>query len=423
MSSAAVILNLTQRAQQIIDRCREIATYTEIPGETTRTFLSEPMRGVHALLRGWMEATGMEVRVDAVGNLRGLRRGGKSGDGRVVIGSHLDTVPRAGAFDGILGVVLGVAIVDAFAKEELPMEIEVIGFSEEEGVRFRRPFLGSLAAIGELDEDALALVDGNGVNVAEAIRVFGLDSSKLVNALLRENTTAYLEVHIEQGPVLESVGEAIAVVESLVGQTRLLLHFDGSANHAGTTPMRLRRDAMAAAAEWIVAVEKYARATAGMMATVGRVETRPGAANVIAGEVSSTLDVRHAEDGVRATAVKQMVRSAENAGRRRGVGLRYATTMEQAAVRLDGALGDRLMRAAAKAGHHARRMTSGAGHDAMILARRVASTMLFVRSPGGVSHHPDETVLVEDVAAALATVLAFVRELSDFRDGRITDHA
>lgn len=413
----------TQRAQQVIDRCREIATYTEREGETTRTFLCEPMHGVHALLRGWMEAAGMQVRVDAVGNLRGLRLCERGRFGRVVMGSHLDTVPRAGAFDGILGVVLGIAVAEKLAGEELGIEMEVIGFSEEEGVRFGRPFLGSLAAVDELDHDALALIDENGVSVAEAIRGFGLDASKLADALLAEHTMAYLEVHIEQGPVLESEGEAIAVVTSLVGQTRLLLHFDGAANHAGTTPMHLRRDAMAAAAEWIVTVEDHARSMPGLVATVGRVETQPGAGNVIAGEVLAALDVRHAEDELRGAAVAELVRRAELAAARRGVTVRCTMQVEQAAVQLDGSLGDRLVRAASMAGHNARRMTSGAGHDAMIIARRVPSAMLFVRSPGGVSHHPDETVLVDDVEAALATALAFVCDLSNSQDVRISDHA
>ena len=413
----------TKRAQRVIDRCREIATYTEREGETTRTFLSAPVHGVHALLRGWMEAAGMQVRVDAAGNLHGVRPCNKPGCGRVVVGSHLDTIPRAGVFDGILGVVLGVAMAEGLAGEDLAIEMEIIGFSEEEGIRFRRPFLGSLAAIGELDEDVQGLVDENGVSVAEAIRAFGLDASKMADALLAEQTMAYIEVHIEQGPVLESEGEAIAVVDALVGQTRMSLHFDGAANHAGTTPMHLRRDAMAAAAEWIVTVEDHARSMLGLVATVGRIETHPGAVNVIAGEVVATLDVRHAEDSARSLAVGEFVRLAKLAAGKRSVTVRYVTQMEQGAVRLDSTLGDRLVHAANTAGHRARRMTSGAGHDAMIIARRIPSTMLFVRSPGGVSHHPDETVLVEDVEAALATALAFLRDLSSSQDVRISDHA
>ena len=248
----------TDRAARIISRCREIAACTEIPGEITRLFLSPPMHKVHALLRVWMEAAGMTVRVDAIGNLRGLRPSLTPRSPRLLIASHLDTVPNAGAFDGILGVVLGVAIVEELKGQLLPFAIEVIGFSEEEGVRFSKPFLGSLALVGKLDADTLARTDRSGIGVRQAIEAYGLDPAQLPAAVLTNEAFAYLELHIEQGPVLESEDTSLGIVEALVGQTRMELIFAGQANHAGTTPMHLRHDAMAAAAEWIVAVEDYA---------------------------------------------------------------------------------------------------------------------------------------------------------------------
>ena len=301
----------TDRSARIIARCREIAACTEVPGEITRLFLTPPMHKVHALLRDWMEAAGMTVRIDAIGNLRGLWPGLAPGSPRLLIASHLDTVPNAGAFDGILGVVLGVAIVEELHSHLLPFAIEVIGFSEEEGVRFSKPFLGSLALIGKLDADTLARTDHSGISVREAIQAYGLDPMQLPSAALTNETFAYLEFHIEQGPVLENEDMSLGVVEALVGQTRMELIFAGQANHAGTTPMHLRHDAMAAAAEWIVAVEDYASSHNGLVATVGKVEAAPGAGNVIAGKVTTSLDVRHADDRAREASVIAILHLAE----------------------------------------------------------------------------------------------------------------
>ncbi len=248
-----------------------------------------------------MEAAGMTVQVDAIGNIRGFWPGPTPESPRLLIGSHLDTVPNAGAFDGILGVVLGVAIVEELKGQHLPFAIEVIGFSEEEGVRFSKPFLGSLALVGNLDAETLARTDRSGISVAEAIQAYGLDPMQLPAAVLANETFAYFELHIEQGPVLESEDISLGIVEALVGQTRMELVFAGQANHAGTTPMHLRHDAMAAAAEWIVAVEDYASSQNGLVATVGKMEATPGAGNVIAGHVTASLDVRHADDNVRET--------------------------------------------------------------------------------------------------------------------------
>ena len=411
----------TDRAARIIARCWEIAACTEIPGEITRLFLMPSMHAVHDLLSGWMEAAGMRVSIDAIGNLRGLYPGLDPASPRLLIGSHLDTVPNAGAFDGILGVVLGLAVVEELKGQRLPFAIEVIGFSEEEGVRFSKPFLGSLAFVGRLDAETLVRTDKDGITVQKAIEDYGLDPMQIPSAALSQDTFAYLEFHIEQGPVLESENSALGVVETLVGQTRMQLIFTGQANHAGTTPMHLRHDAISAAAEWIVAVEAYATSTNGLVATIGKVEASPGAGNVIAGQVTASLDVRHADDTIRNAAVAQITHLAEMAAHKRGVRLAQKTQLEQPAVPLDPQLTTMLQMAAAKAGFPGRRMTSGAGHDAMVLAPVVPSTMLFLRSPGGLSHHPDEAMLPQDVEAALATAMEFLAQLRDdrtnFKDG------
>jgi allantoate deiminase len=411
----------TDRAVRVIARCREIAACTEVPGEITRLFLTPPMHEVHALLRSWMETAGMSVHIDAVGNLRALWPGVTPDSPRLLIGSHLDTVPNAGAFDGILGVVLGVAIIEELQGKHLPFAIEVIGFSEEEGVRFSKPFLGSLALVGKLDAETLARTDRSGISIRQAIEAYGLDLAQLPAAVLSDESFAYIEFHIEQGPVLESEDASLGIVEALIGQTRMELIFAGQANHAGTTPMHLRHDAMTAAADWIIAVEDYASSHQGLVATVGKVEVSPGAGNVVAGRVTASLDIRHADDAVRKKALGAILKFAEIAAARRGVQVAAQTQLEQPAVPLDPQLTGILQSAAAQAGFPGRRMTSGAGHDAMVLAPAVPSTMLFLRSPGGLSHHPDESVFPQDVEAALATAMEFLAQLrddrKDFRDG------
>jgi len=397
--------------QDVIDRCRLLAEFTEEPGAITRTFLSEPMHAVHAHLRSWMERAGMRVATDPAGNLRGEYPADRPSAQRLFIGSHLDTVPHAGAFDGVLGVVLGVALVERLGGCKLPFAIEVIGFSEEEGVRFGVPFIGSRAFIGDADGELLARRDAAGVSVSEAMRAFGLDPSRIDQACVARDAIGYIEFHIEQGPVLEALDLPLGVVEAISGQSRLDVRFRGRANHAGTTPMNLRRDALAGAAEWISAVEREARAVVGSVATVGRVSVSPGATNVIAGSASASLDVRHASDSVRRELVARLLRCAEQIAPHRCLTVSWEHNLDQAAVPMDSDLVALLDHAVANTGHTVHRMVSGAGHDAMIVARRMPAAMLFLRTPGGISHHPDETVLPEDVAAALDAGMCFLEGL------------
>ena len=399
------------RGQEIIGRCRELAALSETPEALLRTFLCEPMHDVHALAGHWMEAAGMEVATDAAGNLRGVYPGRSGSTRRLLLGSHLDTVPDAGAFDGVLGVVLAIALVDSLGGRRLPFSIEVAGFSEEEGVRFGAPFLGSRALAGTLDGPLLARCDAAGNSVADAIRAFGLDPSRLPEARVAAGVFAYLEFHIEQGPVLDSLGLPLGVVTSIAGQSRLTVDFRGKANHAGTTPMHLRQDALAAAARWISVVERHARATPCLTATVGALGVRPGAGNVVPGEVRASLDVRHPDDAVRCRSSAALLSAAQRIGDRRGVAVAWESHMDQPATACDPALVEALAHAVGAAGYPVHRMPSGAGHDAMVLASRIPVAMLFLRSPGGVSHHPEETVNAEDVDAALAAGAALLAEL------------
>jgi allantoate deiminase len=404
------------RSAQVIERCRQLARITDVPGETTRLFLSPATREAHALLTHWMQAAGLEVRTDAIGNLRGLLPGPAADSPRLLIGSHIDTVPNAGAFDGPLGVLLGLALIEELRSSDASFSfaIELIAFSEEEGVRFATPFLGSLALIAQLEPDTLQRKDDDGISLAASIRNFGLDPAELPATVADPAAAGYFEIHIEQGPVLEHEDRSLAVVEAIAGQTRLALTFSGHANHAGTTPMGpLRRDALAAASEWIAEVERSATSIPGLVATVGKVEVPGGAGNVIPGIVTSTLDVRDARDQVRRAAVEHLLESAAIVCAKRRVNVAHTRTLDQPAVPMDHRLTNLLAAAVTQmTGTPARRMPSGAGHDAMIVARRIPSTMLFLRSPGGLSHHPNETVLPADVEAALAAGTAFLRSLS-----------
>jgi allantoate deiminase len=400
------------RAAKIIARCRELARITDVPGETTRLFLSPATRDAHTLLQWWFRQAGLESRLDDTGSLRAVRRSAKPEAPTFVLFSHIDTVPNAGAFDGPLGVLVALAAIEELHQTPLPFHIEIIAFSEEEGVRFRFPFLSSLAATGKLSEADLARTDADGVSISDTIRQYGLAPERISQTChLPVNTFAALEVHIEQGPVLEADNASLAVVGTIVGQSRLSLTFTGQANHAGTTPMALRHDALVAASQWIVEVERYAANYKQLVATVGRIEALPGAINIIPGTVHVTLDVRHPKDESRLAAVAHLLTKAEAAGALKGVKVRAEISSEQKAVPMDRALTAHLHQAAERTGHDAKSMFSGAGHDAMILAQAVPTTMLFVRSPGGLSHHPDETVREEDVEAALATLLNLLLHL------------
>jgi allantoate deiminase len=245
-----------------------------------------------------------------------------------------------------------------------------------------------------------------------AIQSFGLNPAEIAEAALKEDVLGYLEFHIEQGPVLEGLGKPLAVVEAIAGQSRLELTFVGRTNHAGTTPMNLRYDALAGAAEWVTAVERVARSVPGLVATVGSVRVKPGAANVIAGEARLSLDVRHGADDARLRSVEELIRHADEIGRRRGLSLRSEMRLSQSAVAMDPFLTGQIEEAIRKAGCEPHRMVSGAGHDAMILAERVPAAMILLRTPGGISHDPAESVAVDDVVKAIECGLHLLEQLA-----------
>ena len=406
-------VDFAQLAQEALKRCQVLSCFSEEPGRLTRTFLSPPMREVHRTLAGWMEELGMAVRVDALGNLIGHYPGHSPNAPLFLLGSHVDTVRDAGAYDGALGVTLALALIRGLGGKRLPFALEVIAFSEEEGVRFGVPFLGSKAVTGQFEPDLLRLKDAQGQTVAEAIRAFGLEPAHIPQAAYNPaQVKGFLEFHIEQGPVLEALGYPLGLVEAIVGQSRLEVAFRGRAGHAGTTPMHLRRDALAGAAEWMVLVEREARDEPGLVATVGLITALPGAANVIPGEVRMSLDVRHPYDEVRSLAVANLVTRAQQVAQRRGLELGYRTLHEQPAVPCDPKLSEMLALSVQAQGYPVHRMVSGAGHDAMIMSALCPSALLFLRSPGGLSHHPEESVWPQDAEAALRVGLDFLHRLA-----------
>jgi allantoate deiminase len=377
-------------AERVMARADELAAFTEEPGRITRPLGTASLDAAMERVREWMEEAGLATRRDALGNLVGRA---ESGPGTVLVGSHLDSVADAGRYDGVLGVLIALECV-----QELPCSLEIAAFADEDGLRFRSSYLGSRAYLGALDAADWELRDDAGVTLRDAV-------AGDIPGLAPGDLRAYFEVHIEQGPALEAAGAALGVVTAIAGQSHASLVFEGVAGHAGTTPMELRHDALAAAAEFVLAVEKIARDEPGLVATVGRLGIPHGAVNVIPGRVEATLDIRHADDAVRARAIQALRMIGEALRRRRGVRVAWTSTADHDATPMT------LAPALAELLPGAPLLASGAGHDAAILAGVTDAAMLFVRCAGGVSHHPDEAVGEDDVAAAIEAAREFVRRL------------
>jgi allantoate deiminase len=410
--------NIDTSAAEILERCDALARCSDEPGRITRVFCSPAMRHAHRLVIEWMKSAGMASRVDAAGNLIGTYHPpGCDPERRLIIGSHLDSVADAGRYDGVLGVMMGIAAVELLRDRSaaLPWAIDVIAFSDEEGVRYGMPFIGSRSLAGTLDESMLALCDRDGVTMAEALGQFGAkpQADMLAEcAIPAGSVVAYLEPHIEQGPLLELVQEPIGVVTAIAGQTRMTLEWAGQGGHAGTVPMAQRRDPLVAACRWTLSVDELGRATKGLVATVGRLEVDPNVPNCLPRRVTASLDVRHSDDDVRMGATQQLVQLAERIAQESKLAFRMQHDHEHAAIAMDAALTERLAGVIAAAGHEPQRLVSGAGHDAGVMAKVAPTAMLFLRSPGGVSHHPDEAVMQGDVTAGLAALVQFVEELA-----------
>ena len=400
---------------RIMQRCDALARHSELPGGLTRVFLSPEARAASDQVLGWMREAGMQAQLDAIGNAAGRYEGERPGLPCLMLGSHLDTVRDAGKYDGMLGVVAATECVHALnsRKKRLPFAIEVIGFGDEEGVRFGTTLLGSRAVAGILDHSVLKMKDAKGIAMSDAMREFGLDAERIPEVARKKGDIhAYAELHIEQGPVLEAEGLPVGVVTAINGFSRLRVTLHGAAGHAGTVPMRLRRDALTGAAECVLAVERIAKQHADLVGTVGRIEAKPGAINVIPGEVSFTVDVRAPQDALRNAAVAAARSQMEQISKARKIQCEIETLQEFGVTACAPWLMEQMDRAVASRGFRVRRLPSGAGHDGMALGAITDICMLFVRCKGGISHNPLESITEEDAAAGASVLLEFIESFS-----------
>ena len=397
---------MTGTAAEVLARAAALAEVSEEPDRLTRRFATPALARAGELVEGWMEEAGLTVRHDAVGNVIGRR-----GDGiPLALGSHIDTVPNAGRFDGPLGVLAAIAVVERLAAQGDVRPIEVVAFADEEGVRFGTAYLGSAAYAGAFERGWLDLSDTEGITLADALRDAGGDPETAVASRPPE-LAGYVEVHIEQGPVLEREELPVGVVTAIAGQTRASIKLTGQAGHAGTLPMEGRHDALVAASEAVLAVERIGRSRENLVATVGVLSLSFGAANVVPAEVQLSLDVRHAADDVRHAAVEAIRAELERIADARGLEWTWTALHDTNAIEMTAALRGRLEQAVESTGHRVRRLVSGAGHDAVVLAGICPVAMLFVRCAGGISHDPRESVTEEDVSVALDVLEGAVRSL------------
>jgi hydantoinase/carbamoylase family amidase len=399
--------------QEILDRVAALGRHSDSPDHYTRTYLTPAHQAAARQIAQWMRAAGMAVRFDALGSVIGRYEAAAPQAKTLLMGSHFDSVRNGGKYDGVLGILVPIACVAELDRrgERLPIAIEIAAFSDEEGARFQTSFLASRALIGRFDKSALERRDADGVTLAEAMRLAGLDPARADSARIDPATlAAYVEVHIEQGPVLLNAGLALGVVTTIAAGIRHTLRVKGEAGHAGTVPMGMRHDALAAAAEMVLAIEKRCSAGGSLVGTVGILKVKDGSSNVIPGEVEFTADIRAADGETHQVAQREVFAECEAIAKRRGVALEHARTHEVRAVPCAPWLQEQLAKSIEGCGIEVKRLPSGAGHDAMILAEVTDVGMLFVRcGAGGVSHNPAETVSAADAGLAAEALLDFLR--------------
>lgn len=405
-------------AKEVLARCDALARVSESTSELTRTFLTPEHAEANRLVGGWMAAAGLQTRIDAVGNLIGRYEGTDPKAPALLIGSHLDTVRNAGKYDGMLGVVAAISCIDRLNREgiRLACPVEVIGFVNEEGTRFGATLTGSRAFAGTFNSADLDARDAASVTMRDAMTAFGLDATRIGTAArAASDIAAYIELHIEQGPVLERENLALGIVTAISGATRLKVELTGLAGHAGTVPMGQRRDALAGAAEMIGFVERRCTGTPGLVGTVGWIAAQPGAVNVVPGSASFSLDIRAEKDADRIAAVEDIKAEFKLIGVRRGLVLALTPLHEAPSSACSARLMAALEAAAAHDGVKTMRLPSGAGHDAMAVAAICEMGMLFVRCTKGISHNPAEAVTAGDVEFGLQALYRFIREFKHDR--------
>lgn len=401
----------------VMARLEALADFTETPGQLTRLYLTPEHKAAALQVRVWMEEAGMTARMDAVGSIVGRYEGKTADAPALLLGSHIDTVRNAGKYDGNLGVIAAIQAVAELHTQgvRLPFAIEVLAFGDEEGVRFPVTLTGSRTVAGILDVAALDAEDAERVSVREALQRFGCNPFEIHTVPRRkERVLGYVEVHIEQGPVLEAEGLPVGVVTAIAGASRFTIEVAGTAGHAGTVPMRLRQDALAAAAEMVLAIERVARGTEDLVATVGRMEVAPGAVNVIPSGTRFTLDIRSPKDSVRRDAVELLERELREIARRRGVTVQIGKSYDEAAATCADTLIEQLEAAVTRCGVRPRRLPSGAGHDGLAMVALCPIAMLFVRCKGGISHNPAEAITTEDADVAVRVLVDFLSRFQPY---------
>jgi len=409
---------MSASGQRIWDRCEALARCSEESGALTRVFLSPEQRAANEIVLAWMREAGMSVRLDAIGNVVGRYEGSAAGAPCLMLGSHLDTVRNAGKYDGMLGVVAAIDCVHALNARgiRLPFAIEVVGFADEEGVRFGSTLLGSRAIAGTFDAKLLDSRDGAGTAMRDALTAFGLDPGNIALAARRRvDVLAYAELHIEQGPVLEAEGLPVGVVTAINGASRFAVEIEGFAGHAGTVPMQLRRDALAAAAQCVLAIESRCAREPDLVGTVGRIEAAPGATNVIPGHARFTIDIRAPRDEQRRQAAADIQAAITAICGQRNVKVAIRQTHEGKTATCAPWLQDQIGRAIEAEGLPVRRLPSGAGHDGMAIIDLADIGMLFVRCEGGISHNPLEAITVADAELSARVYLRFIEHFQPAR--------
>jgi allantoate deiminase len=397
--------------RRLMARLDAFAAFSDEPRRLTRLFLSDAHRRAARAFIGWCGESRLEARIDAAGNVVARYEGRRAGAPALMLGSHIDTVRDAGRYDGNYGALAALAVVEGLAGrgERLDHAIEIVAFGDEEGVRFRTTLTGSRALAGTYPEDALDQRDSGGVSMREALEAFGGDPER-AGSIGRRNVAGFVEAHIEQGPILEAEGLPLGIVTAINGATRLEVGVDGVAGHAGATPMRLRRDALTAAAEMALMIEARARGEADLVATVGRFDVWPDATNVIPGHIQFSIDIRSPDDARRAAARDDLEGRIAAIAAARGVKVSVARSHDAGAFACDRGVIAGLKKAVEAVGVPPRLLPSGAGHDTMAIGKLCPAGMLFVRCKGGVSHNPLESITLEDCALGLAALTRFVRD-------------
>ncbi len=392
-------------------RLDELALHSDDPANLTRLFLSPSHRAAVDTVMGWMQEAGLEPVLDGIGNISARYEAEKPDAPALIIASHIDTVRDAGRYDGTLGVLSAIGVIEELKRTgtRLPFAVEIIAFGDEEGVRFPVTLSGSRAVAGRFDQARLDHFDEDGFTLREALFSFGCDASAIA-AIARkpEALVGYVEMHIEQGPVLENAGVPVGIVTAINGCSRYRVELSGFAGHAGTVPMDMRSDALVAAAEMVLAIESRGKSLAECVATVGRLDVKPNAVNVVPGRVTFTIDIRAPADCMRGRVVAEILAEIAMIAEQRSIDIVITPTHEEPAAPCDPAIVDGLAAAIERHGLPVKKLPSGAGHDAMVFSGVCPFGMLFVRCERGISHNPAESITQEDAETALAVMLDFV---------------